>query len=521
VFRAYDSGRDRLVAVKVFRLDLTAAQIAALVSHFEALVDAGIDHPNIAAPIATGVEGPAAYLAQEYAIGDSLDVMLRERGALSVQEAVTLVASLAAAIDHAAARGIRHGSLHLRDIIVSADGARITGFGVAPALSMISAKLPTRPQYSSPDGASDVYSLAAIAFEAITGTRASDDNLKMFESEHGFDLRAPFDRALLADREERPQRAGDFADMLRSAATTTRRDERSPRHEPAETVEAPVEGPSIVPDVWIGAADDFDVRIDRADDEPPGIFQSADQPGEPRRRRWPVAVMFIGIAAAAALVVGFLLKSPTPVAMPDAKGGVAETTVDLPSTPGQASPRRPAREGAPTTPPPSPSRSASGAVARTQSPTRGSLLIRSTPADAEVLVNGRVRGKTPLTIRELELGSYTIRVALSGYATEERDFELTARRPTAATLFTLRRPAAETIQTGDGGINVQSRPAGARVFVNDRPVGSTPLTIPTLPAGPASVRLELDGYRTWSTTIRIAPGPPTRVAASLERNPNP
>ena len=140
------------------------------------------------------------------------------------------------------------------------------------------------------------------------------------------------------------------------------------------------------------------------------------------------------------------------------------------------------------------------------------MLIRSTPADADVFVNGTLRGKTPLALRELALGSYTIRVARDGYAEEERTLQLTSRRPTSSATINLRSE-----KTGPGGLNVQSRPAGARVFVNDQLAGSTPIAIPGLPAGPATVRIELDGYQSWTTTVRVAAGEQTRVAASLER----
>ena len=159
------------------------------------------------------------------------------------------------------------------------------------------------------------------------------------------------------------------------------------------------------------------------------------------------------------------------------------------------------------------------------------MLIRSTPADADVLVNGKPRGKTPVALRELALGSYTIRVARDGYATEERTLQLTARRPTTSTTINLRsaggnanttRPGLPAKAMGDasataGGLNVQSRPAGARVFVNDRLAGSTPIAIPGLPAGSTTVRIELDGYEPWTTTVRVGAGEQTRVAASLER----
>ena len=153
-----------------------------------------------------------------------------------------------------------------------------------------------------------------------------------------------------------------------------------------------------------------------------------------------------------------------------------------------------------------------------QKPVRGSLLIRSTPADADVFVNGRASGTTPTAVRDLALGSYTIRVTRDGYAPDERTLQLTARRPSAATLFNLRPSPARAggREAQSGRIVVQSRPTGARVFVNDRLVGSTPLSMPDVPAGPARVRMELDGYEPWMTIVQVTGGEPSRVAASLE-----
>ena len=135
--------------------------------------------------------------------------MLRERGPVSRSE-WRAGGSLASAIDHAASRGVHHGSLHLRDIILSPDTVRITGFGIAsrpvkyrrscrPGRSI---RLRTRP--------SDLYSLGAIAFEAVTGKRVSADSLKEFEAEHGVSLRAAFGRAL----EGKLANARDFAEAL-------------------------------------------------------------------------------------------------------------------------------------------------------------------------------------------------------------------------------------------------------------------------------------------------------------------
>jgi hypothetical protein len=157
----------------------------------------------------------------------------------------------------------------------------------------------------------------------------------------------------------------------------------------------------------------------------------------------------------------------------------------------------------------------------------GRLLIRSTPSDADVTINGQARGKTPLTARDLPLGSYTIHLTRNGFAAADRRVLLTAKRPSESLEIPLRSaagaspaPAGSPAGPGSGstgGISVESRPPGARVFVNDRLVGSTPLALPGLPAGPARIRIELDGYQPWVTTVRVGAGDDTRVTASLDR----
>jgi hypothetical protein len=54
------------------------------------------------------------------------------------------------------------------------------------------------------------------------------------------------------------------------------------------------------------------------------------------------------------------------------------------------------------------------------------------------------------------------------------------------------------------------------VFVNDRLAGATPIAIPGLPAGDATVRIEKDGYIPWTATVRVSAGEQTAVRASLE-----
>ena len=530
VFRAYepaDDRRDRLVAVKVFRLDLTPEHTQALAAGLDALVAAGIRHPNIAAPIAAGLEHGAAYLAQEYAVGDSLDVVVRERGPMSMIELAGMVDSIAGAIDFAAERGVHHGLLHPRDIVLSADTVRVTGFGIAAVLSAIGARQPARPQYAPPGAASDLYSLAAVAFEAATGKRVSADNLKELESEHGRDVHRAFDLALRANTDARTARASDFAEALAVAAGAKGVKGATAKAAPVAHVPPvpPVPPvplvPPVVPVTPVARVDDLPLRIEPTvdlmgePDEGPVAPVNPAEP-DPTTRSWPIVAAFVGFAVLAAVSVGFLLRSPQSAAAPQSGARAREeTVVDLPAS----APAPPDANATSNKPVPAAAPNAAAAKPATQVPAgvapraqTGSILIRSTPADADVFVDGKARGKTPLVLRDLALGSYTIRVARDGYAEQTRTLELTARSPATSATIELR-----SARSGPGGLNVQSRPGGARVFVNNRLAGSTPIAIPGVPAGPATVRIELDGYQPWTATVSVGAGEQTRVAASLER----
>jgi PEGA domain-containing protein len=66
-------------------------------------------------------------------------------------------------------------------------------------------------------------------------------------------------------------------------------------------------------------------------------------------------------------------------------------------------------------------------------------------------------------------------------------------------------------------LHVESRPGGAQVFLDGRLIGATPLSVPSVAAGEHVIRLERDGYRRWSSSVRIVAAEQNRVTASLER----
>ena len=69
---------------------------------------------------------------------------------------------------------------------------------------------------------------------------------------------------------------------------------------------------------------------------------------------------------------------------------------------------------------------------------------------------------------------------------------------------------------GIGSVFVDSRPQAARVMIDGRPVGTTPLRLANLGAGTHVVRIERAGYSPYSTTVGVKAGEQTRVTAALE-----
>ena len=129
--------------------------------------------------------------------------------------------------------------------------------------------------------------------------------------------------------------------------------------------------------------------------------------------------------------------------------------------------------------------------------------MRSTPAGARVSVDGRDAGVTPLTVNNLSRGVHVVRITHQGYVAAERRVRIGSAQPAqpievelAATRAV--RDAAPTPTAPErtsGSLMVDSRPAGARVFVDGKLVGTTPLLLDAVDVGDHGVRLELDGFQ--------------------------
>ena len=177
VYRASESDGDRTVAIKSFELDLTPEQVEVFGNALADIVNVEVSHPAIVAPLAAGLEAGTPFMAYEYIEAESLDVALRREARPAA--ALEWIAALAGAVDAAHARGLVHGALHLRDVLVSADGVCATGFGIGSALELVRLGIPVRRPYAAPEVAAgrrwgppaDRFAVAVLAYELLTGTR--------------------------------------------------------------------------------------------------------------------------------------------------------------------------------------------------------------------------------------------------------------------------------------------------------------------------------------------------------------
>jgi len=176
----------------------------------------------------------------------------------------------------------------------------------------------------------------------------------------------------------------------------------------------------------------------------------------------------------------------------------------------------------------------------------GRLLVRSTPAGARVFIDGRDHGRTPAAVRDLSSGAHRLRVLLDGYAMDERRVVISPSRPAQSVTIELARlrvaqrgtapsavsprpapttptPTTPTPTTpGTAGrftgiLVLDSRPPGAKIFLDGALVGTTPMLLQSVRAGEHAVRMERDGYRNWSSSIRVVASERNRITAALER----
>ena len=177
------------VAIKVVKRGMDSSEVLARFRH-ERQILAGLEHPYIARLIDGGtIPDGRPFFVMEYVEGQPIDVYCVARG-LNVEQRLQLFLRVCEAVAYAHRALVVHRDLKPGNIFVAAEGIpKLLDFGVAKLLDpatgnsytfTASATGPLTPEYASPEQikglpittAADIYSLGAILFELLTGTRA-------------------------------------------------------------------------------------------------------------------------------------------------------------------------------------------------------------------------------------------------------------------------------------------------------------------------------------------------------------
>jgi serine/threonine-protein kinase len=244
-------------AIKVLRPSML--KDAAAVARFtrEAASASRIDHDRVARVYDFGeTSDGTVYLAMEYVPGRSLKKLLTDTGALEPRRAAMLVRQIAEGMDAAHRLGIVHRDLKPDNVMIVEDGdgserVKVVDFGIAKALGAEeggagltqAGYVVGTPEFMSPeqllggnvDARSDVYALAIIAYQCLTGGFPFDTTTpervmtaRLTEAPRTLswaqpamawpqEVQAVLDAGLSRDVEGRPASAGTFARALSTA----------------------------------------------------------------------------------------------------------------------------------------------------------------------------------------------------------------------------------------------------------------------------------------------------------------
>jgi serine/threonine-protein kinase len=362
VYLADDVSLRRQVAIKVLHPALAGDRAFLKRFRAEARAVAALNHPNVLRVYDWGEEGGEPYLVLEYLAGGSLRQIYDTRELLTPEQAVRIGIEACAGLDYAHRRGLVHRDIKPANLLFDADGRlRIADFGLARALAEAAWTEPDgailgTARYAAPeqvegwvlDGKADVYGLALVLYEGVTGESPfiGDTTVATLMARIGallpeHEALGPLGEVLLwaaaPDPAERYDAARFGAELARLAATlpepaplplvTPGRDEEedpfemaaavgltAPAERTAHAVRPPAEPPADLTELGMPADDPAG---------PAGVVDPTTTDTAParRRRKWPYVVV-VCVLVSALLAAGaawavrakvFTPSSPVPV----------------------------------------------------------------------------------------------------------------------------------------------------------------------------------------------------------------
>ncbi|HEX8745493.1 MAG TPA: serine/threonine-protein kinase [Thermoleophilaceae bacterium] len=186
VYKATHLALDRVVALKLIAPEISGDEQFRERFKQESMTAAALDHPNVVPIYDAGEEHGQLYVTMRHVPGTDLRALIEQNGALPPAEAASIIAQIADALDAAHERGLVHRDVKPGNILIEDRGGRrhayLTDFGLTKHAASDSGMTktgmfvgtldyiaPEQLQGQAVDARTDVYSLACVLYQAVTG----------------------------------------------------------------------------------------------------------------------------------------------------------------------------------------------------------------------------------------------------------------------------------------------------------------------------------------------------------------
>ncbi len=517
VYLAKDTLIGRFVAIKTLNLEIGEELEKSDVESFfnEAKVAGTLIHPSIVTIFDAGIENGIPYIVMEFFDGISLSKFLETRE-FTTKEKLEILKRIGEAIDFAHSKGVIHRDIKPANILINDKReVKIADFGIARIISSQKLKQSVAigtPAYIAPEQAigeaidqrADIFSFAVVAYELLSGVApflGNDYNSTLYNvlyaepretrrlKDAGIDeekWKKVFERALSKRPEKRFSTAKDLVDALEEVMISDRLIKPL-----KQTANIQVETRTLrVSRRKLRASNLFFSII-----KPLKSVSSATKNFFANLSVLKMAPIIALILIAISILVIFIL---TPGKKEEKKVIVSHPVKIVEETPVKEEP-----------PPPSPPEEPVS-----EQPQEIILQIFSDPPHAKVFVDGVEKGETPLFIPGIGKSEITLRLERAGYIPVTRKITIDPSQGDIRVKINLKSVEAISMD-----INVISEPEGAKVFINGKIVGTTPLKSYPLPYGTYQIAIEKDGYKTKYDEIKVFKGGKQTLSFTLEPVP--
>ena len=484
VFKAINIKIDKLVALKMIAPGMAMNEKFIRRFQSEAKALAKLADPNIVSIYDLRSDNDQYFIVMEYVNGKNISDIIRLKGAFPIPQSVYILKQILTAVGHAHKSGIIHRDLKPNNIMLTKENmVKITDFGLAKIQSDIINTMTVSgggtlyymppeqvKDFSQTDKRSDIYSIGMTLFEMVTG-KVPFENI-----DSDFDIRETIvHKELNKPSLYKPDIPKELENIILKAIAKDPDD----RYQTSDDMLRDLisfETSMPVQETVTHEPQAADDGQNNTDDETYASFG-----GEKKSPLLKISMAALLLTILIAAV--FLLKD---------KFFAKKINNDL----------------------------------------KSEISITSSPPQANLLIEGKVVGKTPLTSLPVKTGQqYSLSISKNGYKrldtvftaniNGENNFSFTLKPLNNENNKKTVQPISVKKQNNNltannfASLSVNSVPKGAEVTINGESKGVTPLQLNELAAGSYNINIKSDGYKTYQNNILLKKGASKKIEIPL------